>query len=322
MPPDKQAVFTPEEEAEQLKAEEEANAQAKAETEAGEGEAEAKETEGEQPSGSESAPEGPKAPSKETETKPKGEGEESEEEFTHLSEKAQKRFRALSAKAKRAEGLEKRVLDLEREKSKKSPLFEPQETEEPKDEGEQDSEGLPWDNPDQPREVSEEEFSHEVDKKAAEKAKKLVSDALAKYDRANNTYRQLQVDLDLVESEVDELNPGKRDLVTNEIIEPNPNYNQNFAIKVRDYYKALVKENPNLRLITFVRELMDLRKQGAEAKAKEITSEVAKQAAYQALTPSGASGPSGNQELTSLLEKAETMEDLDEAEKLLPHADR
>jgi hypothetical protein len=318
----KQAAFTPEEEAELTKAEEEANAKAKAELEAG-SEVKTKEAEGEQPSDSESAPGETKAPSEGTETKPKGEGEATEEEFTRLSEKAQKRFRALSARAKRVEELEKQVLELEREKSEESPLFtEPQETEEPEDEREQVSEGLPWEIPSEPREVSEEEFSQEVDKKASEKAKKMVSDAIVKYDKATTAYRQLQVDLDLVEAEFDELNPGKRDLVTNEIIEANPNYNQNLAIKVRDYYKAQVKENPNLRLITFVRELMDLRIQGAEQAKKEITSEVAKQAANQALTPSGASGPSGGEDLTTLLNKVETMEDLDKVEKLLPHADR
>jgi hypothetical protein len=298
----------------------EAEANAKAQSTSGESES----TGDKQTPAPASAPEETEAPTEVKEVSaesPQGEMAEAEvtdeELLSSLKAKGQKRFRELSARAAKADELEKRIAYLEEFLKSNQP---PVTTQEPV-ESESVPSGLPWELPKaplEPREVTEEEYAEDVGKKAKEEASKLVQSELRRYDALNRELQTLQRDIDIVEGEFPELNAGKRDPVTEELVEPNPNYNEELAVKVTQWYKERKRANPSLRFVTFVRELMNLRSQGAEQGRREISAEVVRQAANQAIVPSGATAK--GQTLESMIDEARNFKDLDEVEKLLPHA--
>ena len=281
--------FSPEEEEMLAKLEKEAEAKVKGE---------ASPAEEEQTSASESAPEETETPSEEKESKPEtpeteeGEEEFSEEELARFKEKAQKRIRKLASKAKEVEKLRKELEDLKTQ-------FELLRSGEPTfPVGQEVSEGLPWETPSEPREVTEEEYQKEV----AQTAQKIVQAELARQRRLD----RLEQDIKAVEEKYPELNPDSEE------------FDKELCDSIANWFKGLARSNPDLRLASFVDELMSLRAKGAEREKSKISAKIAKQAAEQAVSPTGA--PKGKGDLTSLIESARTIEELEEAEKLLPRS--
>jgi hypothetical protein len=272
-----------------------------------------------------SAPKEIEAPTEEVEVaespEPQGEGETAsetsdEEILSSLKDKGQRRFRELSKRAALAAELEKRVKALEQLVGKQKPLIEP--VPEAESESVQPT-GLPWDESLEPREVYEEEYNQEIESKASQKAEVITRQQLKDYHEKMEDLQTLQRDLDIVETEFDELNPGKRDAVTNEVVEPNPDYDQELAIKIATWFKERRKANPTLRLVEFVRDLMSLRNKGTEQGRREASAEVVRQAASQPIVPSG-TPTGGSTSLDQMISDARSMRELDEVEKSLPHA--
>lgn len=315
------ADLTPEQEAELAKMEAEANAKAAS------GSSEESEGTGEQQTPSQgSAPEKTETSKKEGESAetpetPQGEEgktveEPTDEEFwAALKPKGQERFRKLSAKAKRAIELENENERLKLQlEAKNAPPILPENK--PKDES--GSGGLPWDLP-QDGEGTPIITREQYEKNVNQKAQGLVNKAIHEYHQKSQELQTLHRDIDIVEVEFPELNPGKKDAVSDEIIEPNPDFNEKLAVQIVKWYRERHAANPSLRLVTFVRELMSLRNQGAEQGKREISAEVAKQAANQAIVPSGAPSK-GSTSAEQQIKEAQTLDELEKAEQLLPHA--
>lgn len=317
-----QADLNADEEAKLAKLEEEANLKAKADAEAKAKASEApEEAKGEDVTPAPvSAPEETK-PSK-PEEKPEAkspeeeEGEPTDEEIlAHLKAKGQKRFKTL-VKERGDLADENRKLKVMLEQKISAPEVPP--VKPPFAKEKPVSEGLPWEEtpaPTVPREVTQEEYQADVEKAATDKVQSEVQRWMAQYQRA----QQVQADVETVEANYSELSPGKRDAVTGAITEANPDYDEALAKSIAEWYKGLIKSNPDLRLLGFVKQIMDLRKEGEEKAKSKVTAKVAKQAATQAITPTGTPAE-GKEDLTQMIKKAETEEELDKLEKLLPHA--
>jgi hypothetical protein len=289
----KQAEFTPEEEKELADLEKMASETA---------------TEVEQSSGSESAPEEPKAPSKEKEPEPQapeeGGVELSDEEVALLSAKAQKRFHKLSQKAKEADKLQKELEELrEKEEAQpgESPLREHLEGKEPELPEETPPVGsLPWETPggQDVREVTPEEYGRDV----TSTARLIVQEELSRERRLMH----LSEDIKTAEGKYPELNPESG------------SYDEDLTTSITEWYGKLSKADPTLRLLPFVEKLMSLRSKGAEQEKSKVTAKVAKQAAKQAVSPAGA--PTKAQGLEDVIQSAKSLEELEQAAKSLPHA--
>jgi len=285
--PKKQAELTPEEEKELANLEEEAN----------------KAAEAEQPSVPESATAEPKAPSEEKEPEPEapeeGQEELSDEDVALLSAKAQKRFHKLSKKAGEADRLKKELEELKRgtPKPDESPLRrefkEHKVPETPPLEGK-----FPWEVSSEEREVTPEEYARDV----TSAARLVVQEELSRERRL----MKLSEDIKVAEGKYPELNPTS------------DSYDEDLTNSVSDWYGKLSKTDPNLRLLPFVEKLMGLRSRGAEQEKGKVTAKVAKQAAEQAISPTGAPSKAGGLEET--IKGAKSIEELEETEKLLPHA--
>ncbi len=259
----------------------------------------------------ESAPEELKTPKseKKPEPKPLEEGEEkfSDEDVAHLKPKAQKRFRKLSEKAVEAKELKKEVAYLRKQagfgkvKTEPVPAVLPSRSRV----GEQAVPGtFPWDAPSgEPREVTEGEFQEEVGKTAQQIVRKELSSYKVNESRLTN----LKEDVKSVERDYSELNADNEE-----------NYDQALATSIANWFTGLYRSNPNLRLASFVNELMGLRKKGAEREKGKVTAKVAKQAAKQAVTSTGT--PIKQRGVGQVIESAETIDELEKAERLLPHA--
>ena len=252
----------------------------------------------EEPPSSESAPD-------QTSQQPKEEEAEdlTEEEQSQLSAKAQKRFKALSEKAKKAGELEKRVVQLEKLRQPQAPTI-PQTLQTPKPPtqtpGQAPTGKLPWET-EGAEEGSEELTVEQLD----ERNRKIVQEELQK----EKTAAQVKSDVVLAEEKYPELNPDKPDT-----------YNEGLANQIADWYKAMFQVNQNLSLIDFVNQIMSLRGEGAEQGKAEVTKNMAQQAAEQAVAPSGAPSKDGPTQ-EDRIKNAKSEEELDELERTLPHAD-
>jgi len=288
--PRKQAELTPEEEKELANLEEEANKEA---------------AEVEQSSVPESATAEPKAPSEEEESEPeapeKGQEELSDEDVALLSAKAQKRFHKLSQKAKEADRLKKELEGLKKETPKpdESPLRrEFKEHTVPKETPPLEEGRLPWEASSEEREVTPEEYARDV----TSAARLVVQEELSRERRL----MQLSEDIKTAEGNYPELNPES------------DSYDEDLTNSISDWYGKLSKTDSNLRLLPFVEKLMGLRSRGAEQEKSKVTAKVAKQAAEQAISSTGAPSKAGGLEET--IKSAKSIEELEETEKLLPHA--
>jgi len=302
MPKRKKAELTPKEDAELAKLEEEANKMAKAEGETKTAEV----AEEEITSAPEPAPGETETPESVKETKPEpleeGEEEFTDEELAHFKPKAQKRIRKLAQRAARTEELEKEIAKLRKQagldRVTRPSLFPPSE---PTVGRPPVSGALPWETPiGEPREVTQEEYDQEIENKA----QRLVR------GEGDRILRLIQVreDIKEVERKHPELDANREE------------YDSELATSVVDWFKGLSQVSPGLRLVSFVDRVMGLRRKGAEREKSKVSAVVAKQAAEQAVAPTGA--PKKAEGIEELIQAAGSMEELEEAEKLLPHGER
>lgn len=271
-----------------------------ADDEAKANEAAQQEAQGEEAPATESAPEGTPQKDKEEEKE-----EDTEVDLSQLSEKAQKRFRDLSQKAKRAEQVEEENQRLRQLQG--SPKLEITPPPSGERSGVTPSKGLPWDTDSEgaePREITEEEYQQHV----TEAARKVVREELGR----EQAISQFNSDVTAVEDKYPELKPPRDG-------EENPDFDQDLVNQIGDWYKQLLRTNRNLRLSNFVDRLMDLRSKGAEKGRAEVSATLAKQAAEQA-TPSTGTPRSEGTNLEGRIKAAQSPEELEELEKLLPHA--
>lgn len=228
----------------------------------------------------------------EKKTEDTNEDDLSEEEKRQLSEKAQKRFRALAERRKQLEE-ENRIL-----RQQQSPTTTPQDK--GKDEGK--SHKLPWETEDEETtEVSPEQYEADVTAKAEKAAEKKVQEQFENREIVTN----LQSDIAAVETKHPELNPENLD-----------EYDAHLVNEISDLYKAQFKLNKKLRFAPFVDRIMSLRKSGEERGRSQVTAKVAKQAAEQALGPSQT--PSKSSDPIAAINSAKSIEELEALEKTLP----
>ncbi len=274
----------------------------------------------------EETPESESAPEKTPQTEGEEEGAKKEEEpeedvdLSQLSAKAQKRFQKLSEKAKKAEILEKENAELKKIKPALPDLDLTPPSDQKKDQ--QTGGKLPWEQeetPEGPREITQEEYQQDV----AKKAREVVQEELKKNKEVQENeqiFQTFQSDVQQVETDFPALRPPKVDPNTQEVIEENPDFDQNLVLQIAGWYKQMFASNKRLRFYDYVKQVMDLMEKGAEKGKQQVTASVAKQAAEQAISPSGAPSSKGKN-LEDLIKNAKTPEELADLEKQLPHAE-
>lgn len=195
--------------------------------------------------------------------KPADGGESDDEEMSQLSEKAQKRFRDLVDQKKK---LEQELL----QERKNRLLSQPGVGSKPASPTDNGSKGgsptapLPWDGS---REITTEEYEKAVE----DKAQKIVQGELKK----EKMLASIRTDVKSIEGDYAEYNPDSE------------HYDEALVVRTSEWFKVLHKQNPDLSLRAFVDELMSIKSKGATEAKSTITAKVAKQAATQALSPTG-----------------------------------
>lgn len=217
-----------------------------------------------------------------------------EEEKKQLSDKAQKRYRHLSEKSRKAEA---RAAELEKEVEKLRATQEKRFTSgiQPFPLGTQEkppamavsqeepsipaTEKLPWE-PQAPatpapagevREISEEDYKRDV----IQTADYIIRARLGQFEKSN----EIKTDLKDVESKYPELNPDSSE------------YSEEMSNKLSKLFEAQLRAAPGTRLKTFVTDIMSLRKSGEEKGKAEVTAKVVEQKAEEAVSPSEVAPP-------------------------------
>lgn len=223
--------------------------------------------------------------------KPETHDDSDDLDVSQLSEKAQKRFRKMSEKI--------RQLEAQSIKQKyEAPKVPVQTTATaPTTPG---GYKLPWETgttEQQPdvREISEEEFQAQVEAKA----RAAVQSEL----RTEKILSQVTQDTQDVETRYPQLNPQS------------DSYDEVLVAKVSSWFKALWRQNHDLRLKDFVDEVMTLQAKGAEQGRSEVTGKVLRQAAEQAMGPGMGSGRSTS--AMDAIKSAKTLDELEAAERLI-----
>ena len=149
---------------------------------------------------------------------------------------------------------------------------------------------LPWDGD---REITVEEYERAVE----DKAQKIVQGELKK----EKVVAALREDVSAVEKDYPEFKPGS------------PVYSEALVVRVSEWFKILHRQNPELRLKSFVDELMELKSKGASEAKTQITAKVVQQAATQALTPTGIK-PTAQADINDKIKSAKSLKELDALE--------
>jgi len=218
---------------------------------------------------SESATEEEK-PQTEAETEPTESTEEVVEELTEgeiarLSGKAQRRYRQLANEK----------ADLEKKLAESSLTKQVDDLIPPVNEAAPESTGLPWESADgQPKEITWDQYSKDI----AAKAEQLVEQKLAAREAQTN----VKQDAAEAKQKYPELN--------DESLE---DYNEDLDRFIADKFIQLQKANPQARLIEFVDQVMELRKQGEQQGKQQTTTKLAEQIAEQAVSTTGESDDEG-----------------------------
>lgn len=169
---------------------------------------------------------------------------------------------------------------------------------------------LPWDtkpSEDGTREITQEEYEAQVEARAKKAAREEINN-----ERIVN---QLHDDTVVLEDKYPQLRETLEDGT------PNPDFDASLVKDVAEWYKKLFAQDHSLRLLQFVDKLMSLRTKGAEQGKAQATETLAKQAAAQAVSPSGTpSSKSSEADLESQIRGAKTIKELEELEKRLPHS--
>lgn len=267
-----------------------------------------------------SAPDKTKTPDSKSEDKPEGsapdggdEDELTDEELSHLSEKAQKRYRKLAAenKALRQQNGEpknksywKRQSEVVEKpktgpKNPKDPISGKLPWEEADDEIEYDPEtGQP-----KPKVLTEEEIENSQRKIAAEEAGK-VRDNIKNEQEVRQLAEQATKDVAEVESKYPELNPDAKE------------YNQELVDFIEHHFSLTIKKDRSARLLEYVDNVMKIYRTGETKGGENVDTTIKSQGAEQAISPSG--DVPNNPSIT--LDQAKGMS-LDKLEKMLPKAD-
>jgi len=220
--------------------------------------------------------------SEETETPEKAVKTPETEELTEedeklLSERAQKRIRQLSEKAKRAEELEKEVdrLRSTQEQRFTQTVGEPRGYQQPTVPASPVAQvstpqsvptNLPWaENPDEERVVTPEEYKREL----LSTADALVQARMSQYAKAT----EIKDDLERVERKYTELNPES------------PDYSEDLSVKLSNLFSTQLSANPQVRLSGFVDDIMSLRKSGEEKVKEQVSAKVVEQKSEEAILP-------------------------------------
>lgn len=224
-------------------------------------------------------------PAKPDGAKPEGDDDTlSEEEVQKLSSKAQKRFKSLND----------RNLALERENGFLKTHLKPAETTSPAPSTPVNP--LPWATPI----VTGEKGEPTTEEIAQTAARATVQEEL----RNKQILDTFASDAKELETQYPELNPEHE------------SYRPELVTKIAVWYRAQFKDNEELRLKDFVTELMTLRAEGIERGRSEVTEKVVQQAAEQAVISHGAA-PAASSTVEQAIAGAKTIDELEEAEKLI-----
>lgn len=288
------------------KAEEEANKAA-----AGEGESQETTTPAETPvtpeGGETPDPNGEQTPA---ETTTPSDTETDPEDLSHISARGQERIKKLADEAAKVPDLQHKVEVLEklvnRTRSAASGARVPGQP--GNGEGGKQSGGkLPWDQtatqtlPDgESTELTIDEVKEEVRKTTREEIEN------------ENIVNAMETDAILMEEKHPEFRKPTDD-------KPNPAFDQDLVNFVMGIFQNEVKQNKKTRLSDVVERVMSIRRRGAEEERKRKTEIVSRQAAEQAIDPSGTTplSPSGNDNLEGKIRGAKSMKDLEKLEKLI-----
>lgn len=234
-------------------------------------------------------------------------------DLSQLKPKGQDRIRDLANKAAKVPELEKELKRLQNlmgvGATDDATLRKPSDTRSaPQNVPSNQLKGTPWDTSDTDNSDTRELTEDEIRQQAREEARIE--------QRNTNILNTLKYDVSVVEDTYPEL----REPTTEN---PNPDYDPQLAKNVTDWYNTLFAKNHNLRLKDFVDSIMSLKRKGEEQGRKQAeikTQEVLKkQTAEQIVDPSGA--PSSVSDSVEVrLKNASSSKDLEELEKLLPHA--
>ena len=238
-----------------------------------------------------------------------------EGDIKNLSPKAQKRFKKLSAKAKRVDDLEEEVKDL---KKKSKP---PQVPETPKlaltDPKPDPKTGkFPWEPKDEATNGETVLTEEQLDKK--------IHQVVAKTGDAEKLVEGFSSDIKSVEKKYPMLKDGEKDKKTGKFIS-NPDFDKELAEKISGWYENIaMRRTPQGGLIfkpnaptfgEFVDSVMSIQSKAEESGKKKVTAKVLKRKAAQPISSTGGSpsGKGGLDKLKSAMPKTEA--DLDALEK-------
>ncbi len=228
---------------------------------------------GEKETPSEEVTETAEAPEKAVTTP--AEKELTEEDEKLLSDRAQKRIRQLSEKAKRADELEKEIEVLRTEQEKRfvgsmdEPFRQNQPTQDvfsPTQPATRGTPNLPWgENSEEERVVTPEEYKREL----FSTADALVQARLSQYAKA----QEIKADLERVEQKYSELDPDSSE------------YSEELSKKVSSLFEVQLRADPQAKLSRFIDEIMSLRKSGEDKAKAQVTAKVVEQKAEEAVSP-------------------------------------
>jgi len=206
------------------------------------------------------------------ETKPTE--ELTEEEVSSLSERAQKRFRELSQKAKRADELEAQVKGTpEGEHDKFLDALAPrQEAISPTNAPPVSP--LPWETQEVPTEVTMEDYKRDVTATADAIAQARAADVEFRLRKEN----EIRGDEAKIARQWPELNPESSE------------YRPDLSNKLATIFKKQLYADKSARLYDLVKTVMEVRSSGVEKGKTEVTAKLVKQKAEEAVTPSAETG--------------------------------
>lgn len=291
---------------------------------------------GESTPGSESAPDDKKPTSDEESTppedsRPKVEEEDlTDEETQQLSVKAQRRIKRLVEERNAARDELTKLKPSkpasttdEGDEPESEQVFDPGTGKQPtKPAGDNKGKKLPWDTTTDEEENGERSMTQEeLDAMVEAKAKQTVESTLKQreYDRAvQESTKKLHSEISEIETKYPELNPQ----ADKEGKPTNPDFDPKLVNKISGLYKVAFRDawgkGKYLSFSRFVDSLMSLRKSGEEKGKSEVTAKVVRQAAEQALGPSGTPAKKGS--IEDKIKTAKTIEELEALEQDIPIA--
>jgi len=198
-----------------------------------------------------------------------------DEEISSLSERAQKRFRELSQKAKRADELEtqiKATREGEQDKFLGALSPKPEAVSRPIAPPVQ---GLPWEQSQtNPTEITLDDYKRDVTLTADAIAQARVADAEFRLRKEN----EVKSDYQKIASDWSELNPDSSE------------YKPELSNKLAKLFENQLRADPKSRLYDLVKTVMDVRESGREKGKEEVTGRLVQQKAEEAVTPSTETG--------------------------------